>query len=64
MQNFKQIEQKTPEILHSHFFNVLQDCVGDVILSENEAKNLQYGDIHLAQIPNFEMGYLENHLVH
>ena len=30
-------------------------------LSENEAKNLQNGDVHLAQIPDFEMGYLENH---
>ena len=33
-------------------------------LSENEAKNLQNGDVHLAQIPDFEMGYLENHLTH
>ena len=33
-------------------------------LSENEAKNLQNGDIHLAQIPDFEKGYLENHLAH
>ena len=33
-------------------------------LSENEAKNLQNGDIHLAQIPDFEIGYLENHLTH
>ena len=33
-------------------------------LSENEAKNLQNGDIHLAQSPDFEMGYLENHLAH
>ena len=31
-------------------------------LSENDAKNLQNGDVHLAQIPDFEMGYLENHL--
>ena len=30
-------------------------------LSENEAKNLQNGDVRLAQIPDFEMGYLENH---
>ena len=28
-------------------------------LSENEAKSLQNGDLHLAQIPDFEMGYLE-----
>ena len=33
-------------------------------LSENEAKNLQNGDVHLAQIPDFEMGYLLNHLAH
>ena len=30
--------------------------------SENEAENLQNGDLHLAQITDFEMGYLENHL--
>ena len=29
-------------------------------LKENEAGNLQNGDVHLAQIPDFEMGYLEN----
>ena len=33
-------------------------------LSENEAKNLQNGDVHVAQIPDFEMEYLENHLAH
>ena len=33
-------------------------------LSENEAENLQNGDIHLAQIPEVEMKYLENHLAH
>ena len=33
-------------------------------LRENEAENLQNGDIHLGQIPRFGMGYLENHLVH
>ena len=33
-------------------------------LSENEAKNLHNGDVHLAQFTDFEMGYLENHLVH
>ena len=31
-------------------------------LNENEAKNLQNGNVHVAQIPDFEMGYLENHL--
>ena len=33
-------------------------------LSENEAENLQNGDVRLAQIPDFELEYLENHLVH
>ena len=33
-------------------------------VSENEAENLQKGDVHLAQIPDFEMEYLENHLTH
>ena len=33
-------------------------------LSENEAKNLQDGDVHAVQISDFEMGYLENHLAH
>ena len=33
-------------------------------LSQNEAKSLQNGDIHLAQIPDFDMEYLENHLAH
>ena len=32
--------------------------------SENEAKNLQNGNVHLAKTPDFEMGYLENHLAH
>ena len=33
-------------------------------LSENEAKHLQNGDVHLAQIVAFGMGYLENQLEH
>ena len=33
-------------------------------LSENEAENLQNGEAHLAQIPDFEMEYLENRLAH
>ena len=33
-------------------------------LGENEAENLQHGDFHLAQIPDFGIGYLENHLAH
>ena len=31
-------------------------------LCENEAENLQNGDVHPAQIPDFGMGYHENHL--
>ena len=31
-------------------------------LRENEAKNLQIGDVLIAQIPDFEMDFLENHL--
>ena len=31
-------------------------------LSENEAENLQNSDVRLAQIPDFEMEYNENHL--
>ena len=31
LQNFQQIRQKTPEILHFHFFSVLHECVYDVI---------------------------------
>ena len=33
-------------------------------VSENETENLQNGDVHLTQIPNFEMEYLENYLAH
>ena len=33
-------------------------------LIENEAENLQNGDVHLAQISDFEIEYLENHLAH
>ena len=31
-------------------------------LSKNETENLQNGKVHFAQIPEFEMEYLENHL--
>ena len=43
---------------------VLQDCSVTSYLSEIEAKNLQNGDVNLAQIADFGMGYLKNHLVH
>ena len=33
-------------------------------LNENEAENQQNDDVHLAQIPDFETEYLENHLAH
>ena len=33
-------------------------------LRENEAENLQTGDVYLAQILDFGMGYLENRLAH
>ena len=33
-------------------------------LHENEADTLQNDDVHLAQIPNFELGYLKNHLAY
>ena len=33
-------------------------------LGENKAENLQNDDVHLAEIPHFGMGYLENHLAH
>ena len=32
-------------------------------LIENEAENIQNGNIHVAQIANFGMVYLENNLV-
>ena len=31
-------------------------------LCENEADDPQNGDVHLAQIPDFGMEYLDNHL--
>ena len=33
-------------------------------LRENEGENLENGDVHLAQVPDFELEYLENHLMH
>ena len=64
MQSFQQIKQQTPEILHFHF--LLSCSIASVMsyLSENEAENLQNGNSHLAQIPDVEMDYLENHLAH
>ena len=58
------VQQKTPEKLHFNFS--LYHRIASLItyLSENEAENLQNGDVHLAKIPDFEMGYLQNHLAH
>ena len=33
-------------------------------VNKNEVEDLQNGDVHLAQTPDFEMEYLENHLTH
>ena len=63
-ENFKQIEQNNPEILHFHFSFSCRIASVTSYLCENEAKNLQNGDFHLAQIPNFRLRYLENHLAH
>ena len=63
-QNFKQIEQKNPEILRFHAFIFCRISSVTSYLCENEAENHQNGDFHLAQIPDFEMRYLKNDLVH
>ena len=62
--SFKLIEQKTPEILHFHFLLSCSIASVTSYLNENEAENLQNSDVHLAQIPDFEMEYIENHLAH
>ena len=48
LQSFKQIKQKTPDILHFDFS--LSSSIASVTsyLIENEAENLQNGDVHLA----------------
>ena len=33
-------------------------------LSENEAKNLQNGDVHLPYVTDFGVGYFKKYLVH
>ena len=62
LQNFKQMKQKTQELRYCTF--LFFQCRASVVsyLSENEAKNLQKGDIHPAQVPDFGMGHLGNHL--
>ena len=63
LQSFKQIIQQSSEILHFSFFS-FSYSIGSVMsyLSKNDAENLQNGKVHLAQIPEFEMKYIENHL--
>ena len=63
-ENFKQIEQRNPEILHFHFSFSCRITSVMSYLCQNEAENLQNGDFHFAQIPDFRLRYLENHLVH
>ena len=58
------LSQKTPEILQFHFSLSCSIASVTSYLSENEAENLQNGDVHLAQIPDIEMEYLKNHLAH
>ena len=50
--------------MHFHFFIVLQVASVASYLSENEAENLQHGDVHFDQIPDYEIEYLENNLDH
>ena len=33
-------------------------------MSENDAKNLQNSYVHLTKMPDFGMGYFENHFEH
>ena len=63
-ENFKQIKQKSPEILHFHFSFSSRIASVTSYLCENEAENLQNGDFYLAQIYHFGMRYLENHLAY
>ena len=62
--NFKQMEQKNSEIFHFYFSFSCGIASVTSYLFENEAENLQNGDFHLAQIPDFRLRYLENHLAH
>ena len=64
LQSFKQIKQKTLEILHFHFLLSCSIASVTSYLSENEAENQQNGDVHLAQVSDFEMEHLENHSAH
>ena len=64
LQSFKQIKKKTPDILHFIFSWSCSIASVTSYLIENEVESLQNGDVHLSQVPDFEMEYLENHLVH
>ena len=63
----KTSNKSSKRLLRYYTFILLMSCrIASLTsyLSENEAKNLQNGDVHLAQIPDFRMEYLENHLAH
>ena len=52
------------EVLRFHFSLSCSIASVTSYLSENEAENQQNGNVHVAQIPDFEIEYLENHLAH
>ena len=62
LQNFKQIEQKTSEILRFNFFIALTDCICDVSVPVKMRlhENLENGDVHFDQMSDFGIGYIEN----
>ena len=51
--------EKTPQIMHFHFFMSCRITSVTSYLSEHEAKSLQNGDVYLAQIPDFEWNIFE-----
>ena len=55
LQNLKEIEQKTAEILHLIFSLSCRIASVTSYLRENEAENLQNGDVHPTQIPDFHL---------
>ena len=64
LQHVKQMEQKISKILHYYFSLFCRLASVKSYLNENEAKNVQNGDVDLPQIPDFVMRYVENHLAH
>ena len=63
LQSFRQTKKKTPEILHFHF-SLSCSIASVTFFRKNEAENLQNVDVHFAEIPDFEMEYVENNLAH